>query len=81
MQEMNLSQIELKEKTKQLFETDYVLWDKANDSLVRWETDDDIVIYGSKEEAEIDCYGNEYVTKCTDLPLHHQEELLNQLNR
>jgi hypothetical protein len=79
--EMDLSQIELKEKTKQLFETDYVLWDKANDSLVRWGTDDDIVIYGSKEEAEIDCYGNEYVTKCTDLPLHHQEELLNQLNR
>jgi hypothetical protein len=79
--EMDLSQIELKEITKQLFETDYVLWDKANDSLVRWDTDDDIVIYGSKEEAEIDCYGNEYVTKCTDLPLHHKKELLRQINK
>jgi hypothetical protein len=69
------------ERKKQLFETDYVIWDKANDNLVRFGSNDDIVIYGSKEEAEIDCYGNEYVTKCTDLPLHHQEELLNQINK
>ena len=64
-----------------LHETDYVLWDKANDRLVRWDSDDDIVIYGDKEEAEEDCYGNEYVTKCTDRPEHHQEELLNQIKR
>jgi|Laugrespbdmm15dd_1035085.scaffolds.fasta_scaffold13139_2 hypothetical protein len=64
-----------------LHETDYVLWDKANDQLVRWSSDSEIVIYGDKEEAEIDCYGNEYVTRCTDLPEHHQEELLNQIKK
>ena len=64
-----------------LFETDYVLWDKANDNLVRWESNGDIVIYGDKEEAENDCYGNEYVTKCTDLPEHHQKELLDQVKK
>jgi hypothetical protein len=64
-----------------LHDTDYVLWDKANDRLVRWDSDDDIVIYGDREEAEIDCYGNEYITRCTDLPEHHQEELLNQIKK
>lgn len=64
-----------------LYDTDYVLWDKANDTLVRWGSDDDIVIYGDIEDAKEDCYGNEYVTKCTDLPKHHQEELLNQIRR
>ncbi len=65
---------------KTLTKTDYVLWDKANDTLVKWANDDDIVIFGSKEEAEIDCYGNEYVTKCTDLPKNHQEKLIEQIN-
>lgn len=31
--------------------------------------------------AEEDCYGNEYVTKCTDLPEHHQQELLKQISK
>jgi hypothetical protein len=79
--EMDLSQIELHKIDKELSETDYVIWDKANDHLIRFEKGDDIVIFGSKEEAEIDCYGNEYVTKCTDLPLHHKKELLRQINK
>ena len=58
-----------------LFDTDYVLFDKANDTLVRF-TNGEVIIYGNREEAEIDCYGNEYVTRCTDLPQHHQENLL-----
>jgi len=68
------------ERKKQLFETDYVLWDKANDRLLSF-SNGEVIIYGDREEAEEDCYGNEYVTKCTDLPLHHQEELLNQINK
>ena len=65
---------------KKLSETDYVLWDKANDTLVTFETSDDVVIFGDKFEAETDCYGNEYVTKCTDLPSHWQEKLIKQIN-
>lgn len=63
-----------------LNDTDYVLWDKANDRLVSF-TDGEVVIYGDREEAEIDCYGNEYVTKCTDLPEHHQEALKKQIEK
>lgn len=63
-----------------LHETDYVLWDKANDTLVTF-PDGEVVIYGDKEEAENDCYGNEYVTRCTDLPEHHQEALKKQIEK
>ena len=66
-------------KARKNYDTDYVLWDKANDTLVCF-SDGDIVIYGDRAEAELDCYGNEYVTKCTDLPIHHQEKLIKQLN-
>ena len=65
---------------KKLFDTDYVLLDKANDTLVSF-TNGNVIIYGNKDEAEIDCYGNESVTRCTDLPQHHQENLTNQLNK
>jgi hypothetical protein len=64
-----------------LHDTDYVLWDKANDQLVRLSNNSEIVIYGDKEEAEEDCYGNEYVTRCTDLPEHHQKELIDQISK
>jgi hypothetical protein len=63
----------------QLFSTDFVLWDKANDSLIRWETNGDIVIFGNKNEAEEDCHSNEVVISCTDLPEYHQEKLINQI--
>ena len=61
-----------------LHETDYVLWDKANDTLVSF-TDGEVVIYGDREEAEEDCYGNESVTRCLDLPEHHQKVLKKQI--
>jgi len=64
---------------KKLFNTDYVLWDRANDTLVQF-GNGDIVIFGSKEEAEIDCRGNECITKCNDLPKHHKEKLIEQIN-
>lgn len=58
----------------ELFKTDYVLYDKANDHIVCYSSGDPI-IYGNKEEAMDDCYGNETVISCTDLPKHQQEYL------
>ena len=65
---------------KKLLETDFVLHDKANDTLVRWSKDDDVVIFGSKEEADEDCRGNESVVPCTELPEHWKNILLTQIN-
>jgi len=66
---------------KKLFDTDFVLHDKANDTLVRWSKDDDVVIFGSKEEADVDCRGNESVVQCTKLSEHWKNILLTQINK
>ena len=66
---------------KKLLETDFVLHDKANDTLVRWSKDDDVVIFGSKEEADGDCRGNESVVRCTELSEHWTNILLTQINK
>jgi hypothetical protein len=65
----------------ELFNTDYVIYDRANDQIIRWESSGDIVVFGDKEEALKDCRGNEEVIRCTELPVHHQEELLYQLKK
>lgn len=65
---------------KKLFETDYVVYDKLEDEILLLKNGD-IAIYGNKEEAELDCYGNEEAVKCTDLPLHWQDEILKQINK
>jgi hypothetical protein len=64
---------------KKLISTDYVIYDKANDHVINF-GDGQIVIFGIKEEADADCRGNECVISCTELPLHWQETLLNQIN-
>ena len=64
-----------------LYDTDYVLYDKANDSVVRWKKDGDIVIFGDKDDAMCDCYGNESVVRCTELPIKFQDELIKQINK
>jgi len=64
----------MKTKDSILKDTDYVLYDKANDSIVCFD-DGEPIIYGIKEEAIEDCYGNEYVVSCTDLPKHQQKFL------
>jgi hypothetical protein len=66
---------------KKLLETDFVLHDKANDTLVRWSKDDDVVIFGSKEEADGDCRGNESVVRCTELSEYWTNILLTQINK
>lgn len=65
---------------KELSETDYVIYDWANDHVVSFENGD-AVIFGNKEEAESDCRGNEKVIPCTDLPNHWKEFLLKQINK
>lgn len=65
-------------ETKKLFNTDYVIYDRANDNVLQ-DSYGRIIIFGIKEEAEEDCRGNEEVLPCTDLPIHWQEILINQI--
>ena len=58
---------------------DYVLYDKANNRLVKFEKSGDIVLYGIKEEAQDDCYGNEEVIQFEKLPKDKQKEVLEQI--
>jgi hypothetical protein len=64
-----------------LFNTDYVIYDRFNDQVIQWESNGDMIIFGDKEEALKDCRGNEEVIRCTELPIHHQEKLKQQLNK
>ena len=57
-------------------ETRYVLYDKANDTVVSDEKGI-YIIYNNREDAENNCYGNEYVTSLLELPINH---LLNTIN-
>jgi hypothetical protein len=66
---------------KTLHPTDYVIYDRANDHVIQWESNGDMVIFGDKSEADEDCRGNEEVIPCTELPAHHQEKLITQINR
>ena len=63
-----------------LFDTDYVIYDRANDHVIQFESNGNMVIFGDIEEAIEDCRGNEEVIKCTELPIHQQEKLIKQLN-
>jgi hypothetical protein len=69
-------------ETKELFSTDYVIYNHKNNCFVRWDSDDDVVIYGDKEEALLDCRESEgeQVISCTDLPKESQQLIINQIN-
>jgi len=47
--------------------TDFVLFDRANNSIVKFEEDSSIIFYGNEEEAIEDCFGNEEVVKVSEL--------------
>ena len=66
---------------KTLHSTDYVIYDRANDHVIQFERDGAMVIFGNKDEADEDCRGNEEVIPCTELPAHHQEKLIIQINK
>jgi hypothetical protein len=59
--------------------TDYVLYDRGNNSLYK-DSYGRIIVYGDRREAEADCYGNELVISCNQLPSDLRRELLNQIN-
>jgi hypothetical protein len=65
---------------KNLFDSDYVIYDKANDNPLQ-NSYGEILIFGDKNEADEDCRGNEEVIRCTDLPKHWQEILFAQINK
>tara|TARA_R110002051_G_scaffold69846_1_gene125628 strand:- start:1726 stop:1983 length:258 start_codon:yes stop_codon:yes gene_type:complete len=58
--------------------TDYYLYDKANDSLVKFDNGD-IVFYAVKSKAEEDCRGNEYIVQYNDLPKHKKLKVAEQV--
>jgi hypothetical protein len=64
---------------KKLFETDYVIYDKANDNPLQ-DSYGRVILFGDINEALDDCRGNEVVIPCTHLPLPWQEKLLHQIN-
>lgn len=64
---------------KKLSSTDYVVFDKTKNSVLRF-GDNEIIIYGSYDEAAEDCIDNDKAIRCTDLPLEFQDELLIQIN-
>ena len=65
---------------QKLYNTDYVLYDRANDNVLKFENSGRIVIFGNKQDAINDCRGNEEVVSCVDLPMHWQQAILSELN-
>lgn len=63
-----------------IYETDYVIYDKANDSPLQ-DSYGIIIMFGDKSEADEDCRGNESVIKCTELPEHWRKILINQISK
>tara|TARA_R100001591_G_scaffold66409_1_gene75735 strand:- start:5 stop:199 length:195 start_codon:yes stop_codon:yes gene_type:complete len=59
---------------------DYVLYDRTNNILVKFDSGD-IVLYGDKDEAIEDCYRNEEVIQFENLPKDKQKEIIKQLNK
>ena len=58
--------------------TDYFIYDRANNTLLRFSTNE-IIIYGSKEEAIEDLYVNEEVVQYNDLHKDKRKEILKQI--
>ncbi len=58
-----------------------MIYDRANNSLVRFNESGEIILYGDKEEAVENCYGNEKVFQFDKLPKDKQKEIINQLNK
>jgi hypothetical protein len=56
----------------------YVLYDKANDHVVRW-PNGKVILYLSKDKANEDCYGNESVVSVNELSNSIKETISNQL--
>ena len=73
-----IDEIKNGEEEDRLYDTDYVIYDKANDHVVQF-NDGSIVIFGDYDEAMRDCRGNESVVRCTELPISWQIKIQNQI--
>jgi hypothetical protein len=67
---------------KKLCNTDYVIYDNFHNEVCRFAESNKIVIYGNKNEAEMDICPdtNEKAILCTLLPKNFQKELIKQIN-
>ena len=64
---------------KVLFETDYVIYHEPTDYVIQFTggvSGGGIVIYGDKDDAELDRSGDEVIIPCTDLPQHWKQILI-----
>jgi len=70
-------------ENKKLHSTDYVIYNNITNEFIRWHSNYDIVIYGNKEEAILDCRESEgwEIVSCTNLPEELQQEIIYQLNK
>jgi len=60
---------------------DYIIYDRANDTMLRFEKSGEVIIYGNKQEAIDDLYGNEEVVSIEDLSIRNQKIISQQLNQ
>ena len=61
--------------------TAFVLYDKANDSVVRHEDNSDIVIFNNINDADAECRGNETILKFSELNDSIKCEILDQIKK
>jgi hypothetical protein len=62
-----------------LYDTDYVIYDIANDNALQ-DSYGRVLLFGDKAEADADCKGNEVVIRCTELPAHWQRIISYQID-
>tara|TARA_R100001510_G_C7605790_1_gene170990 strand:+ start:177 stop:371 length:195 start_codon:yes stop_codon:yes gene_type:complete len=60
---------------------EYIIYDRANDTMLRFEKSGEVIIYGDKQEAIDDLYGNEEVVSIEDLSICNQQIISQQLNK
>lgn len=65
---------------KALSKMDFVLYNQNKEDLIRF-SNGEIVIYGDKQEALYDQKVGAIAWSCTELPIHLQNELINQINK
>ena len=60
---------------------EYIIYDRANDTMLRFEKSGEVIIYGNKQEAIDDLYGDEEVMLIQDLSLRNQQIISQKLNK
>ena len=74
----NVDDVELWRLAPKLHPTDWVIYDKGNDHVLQ-DPYGRVLIFGNPDDSLYDIYGNEEAVRCTELPLHWQKRILEQL--